>query len=142
MKNEMIQNQNLVKTISLALVALILLSATLLFQTSPVGVSGKLMYEDKTVVDDAVISILNVTDRSLVTSGITELDGTFTFKNIEEGSYLISIQIMDQPHKVYGPVHIGGKQSHLVIKPLYLPVPPAKKKIALQVNLLAEPSTI
>lgn len=130
MNKKIIQNRKLITTISLSLLA-ILLCTPLFFQASPAGISGKLVYEDKTVVDDAVISILNVEDRSLITSGLTDLDGTFKFDQMEEGSYLISIQLLDQSHKVYGPIHIGADQTKLVIKTLVLPVPPVKKKIAI-----------
>lgn len=130
MNNKIIQNQNIIKLAGLLLLA-ILLCTPMFFQASPEGISGKLVYEDKTVVDDAVVSILDIEDRSLITSGLTGVDGTFKFDQMEEGSYFISIQVLDQPHKVYGPIHISADQTKLVIKTLVLPVPPAKKKIAM-----------
>ena len=139
MNKKIIQNQNIIKIVGLLLLA-ILLCTPLFFQASPAGISGKLVFEDKTAVDDAVVSILNVDDRSLITSGLTDLDGTFKFDQMQEGSYLISIQVLDQPHKIYGPIHINADQTKLVIKTLVLPVPPVKKKIAI-VSADAEMST-
>ena len=126
MKKVTTTNTNLLLTISLSLIAILLLSTSFLTAPSEVKMSGKIMYADQTAVDDAVISVLDITDRSLITSEVSQVDGTFKFKELKSGKYFISIQLMDQPAKIYGPITIGEKKEHLVLKTVYMPNAAAK----------------
>jgi|GEM_PF-1239327 len=127
--------------ISIAFLACLLLCASA-YVAQPVEgkLSGKLIYTDKSMVADAVISILNVEDKSLVTSGLTDADGTFKFSEIEAGEYFISIQLSDLSHKTYGPFKIAEGQKHLVLKTLIMPTPPASQKVVVKATNVANAS--
>ena len=120
MQQNKIQNLNLVKTIFISLLVILAFSLPVLAQDQFNKLSGKVMYDNKTVVDDAMVSILDAKDNSVVVSGITELDGSFSFGKLNTGKYMISVQVYGQPIKVYGPITIGDKGQHTVMETFYL----------------------
>ena len=61
-----------------------------------------------------------IRDSSIIVSGITELDGTFSFSKLNKGKYKISVQVYGEPIKVYGPIVIGDKGQHTVMETFYL----------------------
>ena len=134
-------NGKFITLISVAFLACLLLCGSA-YIAHPVEskLSGKLIYSDKSMVADAVVSILNSDDKSLVTSGLTEADGTFKFAEIEAGSYYISIQLSDMSHKTFGPINITEDQKHLVIKTLVMPAPAAAQKVVIKAANVANAS--
>jgi len=129
MNNNFSSKVKLFTLLTLSTLAVFVFGAALLIKPTESRLSGKVIYTDRTAVEDAVINILAEDDLSLVTSGITETDGTFRFKELSAGEYYLSIQLMDQTQKVYGPFRIEDGKSHLVIKPLTLPVPAQEIKV-------------
>lgn len=129
MNNNFSSKVKLFTLLTLATLAVFVFGAALLIKPSESKLSGKVTYSDKSAVEDAVINILAEEDLSLVASGITETDGTFRFEELVPGEYYLSVQLMDQTQKVYGPFRIEDDKSHLVIKPLTLPVPAQEIKV-------------
>lgn len=120
MQQNKIQNLNLLKTFFISIVTILTFSLPVFAQDQLNKISGKVMYDNKTVVDDAMVSILDSKDNSVIVSGITELDGTFSFTKLNAGKYMISVQVYGKPGKLYGPITIGEKGNHTVMETFYL----------------------
>lgn len=102
---------------------IVLLTVTgLLIRPSEGVVNGKVVYMDKTEVQDAVINVLAKNDLSLVSSQLTDDKGTFSIKGLAPGEYYISVQMEAQKQKVYGPVFVAKGKQKVVIKPIIIPV--------------------
>ena len=120
MQQNRIQNLNFMKAFFIFILAIMAFSLQVFAQDQHNKLSGRVMYDNKTIVDDAMISILDAKDNSIIVSGITELDGTFSFSKLNKGKYKISVQVYGEPIKVYGPIVIGDKGQHTVMETFYL----------------------
>lgn len=136
MQQNKIQHVNLMKTIFIFISAILAFSLPAIAQDQLNKLSGKVMYDNKTIVDDAMVSILDAKDNSVIVSGITELDGTFSFAKLNTGKYMISVQVYGQPIKLYGPITIGDKGQHTVMETFYLNNPRATSEIIISSSRL------
>lgn len=84
------------------------------------SMSGKVMYDNRTNVDDAMISILDARDKSLVYSGLTNDDGSFNFSELKPGKYLVAVGVFGTPYKVYGPIEINKPVKHTILETFYI----------------------
>jgi len=82
--------------------------------------SGKIMYDKRTIVSDAMVSVLDAGDRSLIMSGLTNEDGSFKFEKLKPGKYFVAIEVFGEPFKIYGPIEIGIKGKHTVLETFYM----------------------
>ncbi|MBP9134149.1 MAG: hypothetical protein KBF75_08990 [Saprospiraceae bacterium] len=80
--------------------------------------SGKVLFNDKTPVQDVVINLLEKDDLSLVASEMPDTWGEYSFNKIQPGDYYISVQQLDQTQKVYGPIHISKIDDRIEVKPI------------------------
>ena len=80
--------------------------------------SGKVLFNDKTPVQDVVINLLEKDDLSLVASEMPDTWGEYSFNKIQPGDYYISVQQLDQTQKVYGPIHISKIDDPIEVKPI------------------------
>jgi len=80
--------------------------------------SGKVLFNDKTPVQDVVINLLEKDDLSLVASEMPDTWGEYSFNEIQPGDYYISVQQLDQTQKVYGPIHISKINDRIEVKPI------------------------
>lgn len=80
--------------------------------------SGKVLFNDKTPVQDVVINLLEKDDLSLVASEMPDTWGEYSFNKIQPGDYYISVQQLDQTQKVYGPIHISKINDRIEVKPI------------------------
>ena len=80
--------------------------------------SGKVLLNDKTPVQDVVINLLEKDDLSLVASEMPDTWGEYSFNEIQPGDYYISVQQLDQTQKVYGPIHISKIDDRIEVKPI------------------------
>ena len=80
--------------------------------------SGKVLLNDKTPVQDVVINLLEKDDLSLVASEMPDTWGEYSFNKIQPGDYYISVQQLDQTQKVYGPIHISKIDDRIEVKPI------------------------
>ncbi|MCX2451450.1 TonB-dependent receptor [Pedobacter sp. PLR] len=97
-----------------------LLLSTLLFifneaqaQNSAVGsgeISGKVLDETQKAFPYASISLLNAKDSISVRGTLTGDNGTYEFKSIQPGKYLVSIYVVGYKKMVKGPYQIGADQ--------------------------------
>lgn len=136
MQQNRIQNLNLTKVLFISLIAIMMCSLPVIAQNHLNTISGKVMYNNKAIVDDAIVSILDAKDNSVVVSGITALDGTFSFDQLQSGKYMISVQVYGQPGKLYGPVIIEEKAKHTVMEPFYLNISKEKSDIIIKTTRL------
>lgn len=110
------------------------------FATSQDNVmSGKVMYDKTTIVSDAMVSILNASDRSLVTSGLTNENGSFNFEKLKPGKYFVAVEVFGQPFKVYGPIEIGIKGKHTVLETLYMNKTTTKQPPVVKTSKVSKP---
>lgn len=89
---------------------------------------GRVMYDNLIMADDAVVSLLNPDDSTMIQSLITDEDGKFTIKDIPAGTYLIAIQVFGSTDRFYGPVTLTAKGSKMVLQPIYLNTPSINQK--------------
>ncbi|MCO6460858.1 MAG: hypothetical protein J5I59_05605 [Saprospiraceae bacterium] len=95
-----------------------LTSATLIVDTNEGQLTGKVLFSDKTPVQDVVVNVLKKDDLSLVSSEMPDTWGKYSFNNLKPGEYYISVQKMDQTQKVYGPIKIEDTLSKVKVKPI------------------------
>ena len=101
--------------------------------------SGKVMYDKQTIVADAMVSILDASDRSLITSGLTNENGSFNFEKLKPGKYFVAIEVFGQPFKVYGPIEIGVKGKHTVLETFYMNKSMTKQPPVVKTSRVSKP---
>jgi len=122
------QNKNLntvkiIKSLLFSVIASFIFLLPFYMEAQQQKLSGRVMYDNKKIVDDAMVSVLDASDNSVVVSELTAMDGTYHFNKLKEGNYMISVQVFGQPLKLYGPITIGKQPSQTVIDPFILATP-------------------
>ncbi len=122
MNNNLKSNLNSFGLLITSMFIILMTATALLVRPSDGVVNGKVVYTDKTNVQDAVINVLAKSDLSLVSSQLTDNYGSFSFKDIAPGEYYISVQLTEHDQKTYGPVFVAPGKQRIVIKPIIVPL--------------------
>ena len=71
-------------------------------------ISGTVLSENNTAVADALLSLINPMDNSLVKTETADLDGNFVFENVSNGTYFIKISENGSTKYVGKPFEVNG----------------------------------
>ncbi len=80
-------------------------------QTGNGKISGTLFDDSKKPLDGATVALLNANDSTTVTSQLAERDGSFVFKNLKNGAYLLKATYIGFKNYTSGQLLVGQQKS-------------------------------
>jgi outer membrane receptor protein involved in Fe transport len=108
-----------IKTYSLTVFFIFLFMLTRSYAQSPVSddgeISGKVLDETQKEFPYATVSLLNSKDSTVVRGTLTGDNGSFQFKEVKPGNYLISIYVVGYKKTFKGPVAITSSHKKHIL---------------------------
>ena len=89
-------------------------------QSNTAAIKTKVTDDKSAGIDGATVSLLNAADSSLVKVNITEHDGSVSFDQVKNGSYLLSTSVVGFKKQVTKPVNIDQDNQKVVIPDIRL----------------------
>lgn len=104
----------------LLMLLMILFSPVAFAQQSGVNVTGSVVEQGNDIpIEQATVRLLNVKDSAMVRGVVSARNGSFTLKNVKEGSYLLHITFIGYD-PLYQPLQITGKKNPVNVGKLEL----------------------
>ena len=76
-----------------------------------ITITGKVIDENKNTQPFANVSLLTVTDTSLVKTAVTDTSGKYTFEQVSNGNYLIAATMVGYNKSYSNPIHITNTST-------------------------------
>lgn len=88
----------------------------------PTNIEGKIFdQETEEPLEYVSVAIFTEHDQELITGTITELDGSFSIRGLEPGSYYIEVSFIGYEKKVVNKINIEGSKRHVDLGEIVLP---------------------
>lgn len=105
---------------SLAMVFLLFIRVNAQSTTLTGEITGKVLDEDQKAFPYATISLLNAKDSTAIKGTLTGDNGTYTFKDLNAGKYLIAIYVVGYKKTFKGPYAIGADKRLFQVEQVQL----------------------
>ena len=107
-----------------ALVAAILFSLVIFAQGNPGKITGNISDSDNKPIAAVTVSLVKEADKKLVKVALTDKSGAFSFENIAEGKYMLSLTATGYEKKLSAPFEITAEQATVAVSPIQLSIQP------------------
>ncbi|MCB0603793.1 MAG: carboxypeptidase-like regulatory domain-containing protein [Saprospiraceae bacterium] len=105
------------------------------------SLKGKVMFDAHEVAPDATVSILKADDKSLISSGISNVSGEYSFGQLKPGKYYVAAGTFGNPLKVVGPIEVKETEKVTIVPPIVVSRPANDGGPVIKTTRISKPLT-